>query len=201
MNPFGRSKRTRQNRPIFGFPCDRLLSEAIRALARAWGVPIFALAEHLLHLGFILMNSDLKGHADEEEADNEPLERLKKHLRAHHSLVPELGSVTVEEEFLAGVRQARRGREDLMGAVDQIVLDLEKLGLVREEILEGLEQSVRAHAEQRERERLLWEFHRDIDAGPLQRVHRRFPNFLPMTFNLVDKYGTKALREMLGLKD
>ncbi len=121
-------KRKQKNkRPVWGFLCDKNLSEYAKAVANALGTTISALAEHAMQLGLVQIGPLLN--------DPEAKDALREHLIHDHALTPNLkkGNSDYDNSFLSKLKEgvldrhikARTGDPDIEEVAKRMVVIFE----------------------------------------------------------------------------
>ncbi|MCP4609770.1 MAG: hypothetical protein GY845_13770 [Planctomycetes bacterium] len=124
---FLKTKKLKNNRPVFGFLCDDGLSGYAKAVANALGTTISALAEHAMQLGLVQIGPLLN--------DPEAKEALREHLIHDHALTPNLkkGNSDYDNWFLSQLKEgvldrhikARTKDPDIQAIAKQMVVIFE----------------------------------------------------------------------------
>ena len=87
------------DRKVFGFLCDRGLSERVKELSAFLEVPIYCLCEHLMQLGLAHLGLQMRD-------GQENIEQVKKEMQSHltdcHLLVKRLPVDQYEKDIIAG---------------------------------------------------------------------------------------------------
>jgi hypothetical protein len=115
-------RKKKQKRPIFGFPCSPIISNAIRATALRLNTPYYPLAEHVCQLGLSIILTDLE--------DERFKERLVEHLVQDHLLVNKLDPDNeYDESAMAEAKKKQVARQEREQFIRSMVEEVEKYGM------------------------------------------------------------------------
>lgn len=114
-------KKRKAHRKVFGFLCDKDLSERVRRLSALLEVPIYCLVEHLLQLGLAHVGLQMsEGQENMEQVKKE----MQDHLVDHHLLVRRLGTERYEKEIVREHAEMTAEQKEMVKATLDLVFKL-----------------------------------------------------------------------------
>lgn len=196
--------RTTQERPpkqlrkVFGFLCDLLLAGGIRGLAKQLGVPIFAVAEHCLQIGFIIINMVL---TRDPKRKAEAIAELKSHLREMHSLKPQLEDSHYEHGLIAALTYDSPEASTTHKEIAKMLVRAEKAGIPHELFLTTLAAFVNRWCSRWETKQKIREFNRNVRFLTLKKIFQEDPRLITEVLNVSHLYGgVDIVAEALGAR-
>jgi len=183
-----------KSRRVFGFWCDQGLALHVKTLAGIIGVPVYALAEHLLQLGLAHIGHDLSAGDSSCAGDGDPLNELHDHVLHQHLLVDKLGEEEYEERLIAKHAELTPEQEEQVNAVINLVKKFEDEGIPYGLVIEIVQELAARLRTQRKMERL----QREFDFQVLREINQRFPRLIPALQKLMAKYSWEDLAPALS---